>query len=95
VKKIWSYIAMFALGLAAGIVAGVKLMGDQVSIEIKKIKTKKGTSEVTIPVNVEQAEKKLKNRRKDKSNKKPQRGEDNATERAKRRKNKQDGPESG
>jgi len=52
-KKIWSYIAMFALGLAAGIVAGVKLMGDQVEINIKRIKTKKGSSDIDIPITVE------------------------------------------
>ena len=44
---------MFALGLAAGIVAGVKLMGDQVEINIKKIKTKKGSSDIDIPITVE------------------------------------------
>ena len=44
---------MFALGLAAGIVAGVKLMGDQIEINIKKIKTKRGSSDIDIPINVE------------------------------------------
>jgi len=56
-KKIWAYIAMFALGLAAGIVAGVKLMGEQIEINIKKVKNKRtsGSNSVTIPINVESA----------------------------------------
>ena len=52
-KKIWSYIAMFFIGLAAGIVAGVKLMGDQVEINIKRIKTKKGESNIDIPIDIQ------------------------------------------
>ena len=52
-KKIWGYIAMFFIGVSAGIVAGVKLMGDQVEINIKKIKTKKGSSDIDIPITVE------------------------------------------
>ena len=47
---------MFFIGLAAGIVAGVKLMGDQIEINIKKIKTKKGSSDIDIPINVQSAE---------------------------------------
>jgi hypothetical protein len=57
-KKIWSYIAMFALGLAAGIVAGVKLMGDQIEINIKKVKNKRtsGDNSVTVPIDLRNAE---------------------------------------
>ena len=54
-KKIWSYVAMFAIGLAVGIVAGVKLMGDQIEINIKKVKNKRtsGDNSVTIPIDIE------------------------------------------
>ena len=44
---------MFFIGLSAGLVAMYKLIGDKIEINIKKIKTKKGTSDVTIPINVE------------------------------------------
>ena len=46
---------MFAIGLAAGIVAGVKLMGDQIEINIKKVKNKRtsGDNSVTIPIDIE------------------------------------------
>ena len=53
---------MFAVGLAAGIVAGVKLMGDQVEINIKRIKTKKGSSDIDIPITVEKPRKRAKKR---------------------------------
>jgi len=59
-KKIWSYIAMFAIGLAAGIVAGVKLMGDQVEIKIRKIKTKKGSSDIDLNIDAKRPPKRLK-----------------------------------
>jgi len=62
-KKIWSYVAMFAIGLAAGIVAGVKLMGDQIEINIKKIKTKRGSSDIDIPINIDNAKKARQTRR--------------------------------
>ena len=51
---------MFAIGLAAGIVAGVKLMGDQIEINIKKIKTKRGSSDIDIPITVESPRKRTK-----------------------------------
>jgi len=64
-KKIWSYVAMFAIGLAAGIVAGVKLMGDQIEINIKKVKNKRtsGDNSVTIPINIDNAKKARQTRR--------------------------------
>ena len=52
-KKAWSHIAIFFFGLSAGIITMYKIMGDQISIEIKKIKTKRGSSEVSIPIHVE------------------------------------------
>jgi len=57
-KKIWPYISALLFGFAAGIITMYKIMGDQISIEIKKIKTKRGSSEVVIPINVESAQKK-------------------------------------
>jgi len=64
-KKIWSYVAMFAIGLAAGIVAGVKLMGDQIEINIKKVKNKRtsGDNSVTMPINIDNAKKARQTRR--------------------------------
>ena len=64
-KKIWSYVAMFAIGLAAGIVAGVKLMGDQIEINIKKVKNKRtsGDNSVTIPISIDNAKKARQTRR--------------------------------
>lgn len=52
-KKIWGYISAVLLGLAIGIVVGVKLMGDQISIEIKKIKTKRNSGNTSIPIDIE------------------------------------------
>ena len=65
-KKIWSFLAMFFAGVIAGLIAMYKLMGDQVEINIKRIKTKRGSSEVNVPINVERAKKRPKraNRRK-------------------------------
>ena len=54
-KKIWSYIAMFFIGLSAGLIAMYKIMGDQIEINIRRIKTKKGQSNVTIPIDIDNA----------------------------------------
>ena len=62
-KKIWSYVAMFFIGLAAGLVAMYKLMGDQIEINIKKIKTKKGSSDIDINLDVDNAKKARQTRR--------------------------------
>jgi len=35
-KKLWSYIAMFFIGLSAGLVAMYKLMGDKIEINYEK-----------------------------------------------------------
>ena len=60
-KKIWSYIAMFFIGLSAGLVAMYKLTGDTFKIEVKKIKNKRvGSSEITIPINADSARNGLK-----------------------------------
>ena len=62
-KKIWSYVAMFFIGLAAGLVAMYKLMGDQIEVNIKKIKTKRGSSDIDIPINIDNAKKVRQTRR--------------------------------
>ena len=56
-KKAWGYIALFFAGVAAGIVVGVKIMGDQISITVKKIKQKRtsGESDISIPINLDNA----------------------------------------
>jgi len=59
-KKLWSYIAMFFIGLSAGLVAMYKLTGDQIEINIKKIKTKRGSSDISIPIHVDKPEKRPK-----------------------------------
>ena len=65
-KKIWGFIATLFIGFSAGLIAMYKLMGDQVEINIKRIKTKKGISDIDIPINIESAKKRTKraNRRK-------------------------------
>jgi hypothetical protein len=67
-KKIWIYISTFLLGLAAGIVVGVKIMGEQVSVTVRKVKNKRtsGDNSVTIPIQVEKAKKRPKKSRKQK-----------------------------
>ena len=47
-KKIWAYIAMFFVGLSAGLMIAIKTAGDTYSSSIKKIKQrgKKGASQV-------------------------------------------------
>lgn len=44
------------MGLSAGLVAMYKLTGDKIEINIKKIKTKHGSSDVSIPISVETPE---------------------------------------
>ena len=45
---------MFFAGAVAGLIAMYKLMGDQIEINIKKVKNKRvGSSRVDIPINVE------------------------------------------
>jgi len=64
-KKIWSYVAAFFAGLSVGLVAMYKLMGDQIEINIKKVKNKRvGSSSVEIPINVESRENRRKTRKK-------------------------------
>ena len=53
---------MFFAGIIAGLIAMYKLMGDKVEINIRKIKTKKGSSDIDIPIIVESPPKRLKRR---------------------------------
>jgi len=59
---------MFFVGLSAGLVTMYKLMGDKIEVNIKRIKTKKGSSEVSIPVNIESPQKRTKRANKRKRN---------------------------
>lgn len=52
-KKIWSYLAVGFAFCIAGMVFMYKLMGEQIQINIKKIKTKKGSSDIDIPISIE------------------------------------------
>ena len=64
-KKIWVYISTFLTGVIAGLVAMYYMMGDQISIEVRKIKNKKtsGANSVTIPIEVKKREKRAKKAR--------------------------------
>ena len=52
-KKIWSYLAMLFAGFAVGLIAMYKIIGDTVEVNIKRIKTKKGSSDIDIPINID------------------------------------------
>ncbi len=63
-KKIWTYISIFLTGIIAGLITMYKLMGDQVTVNVKRIKNKKvGESDISIPINVESPRKLPKNKR--------------------------------
>jgi hypothetical protein len=62
-RKIWAYIAMVFVGFSAGLVTMYKLMGDKVEVNIRRIKTKRGSSDIDIPINVEKSRKRAKKRR--------------------------------
>lgn len=54
-KKIWSYIAMFFIGLSAGIVFAVKYLSEKVVVNVKKqrIKGNANRMNVDVPINGE------------------------------------------
>ena len=56
-EKLWIYLVVLLAGMAGGIVIGVKLMGDQISITVRKIKNKRtsGDNSVVIPIDVQKA----------------------------------------
>ena len=66
-KKVWSYIAIFFVGLSAGLVTMYKLAGATVKVEVRKIKNKriKGKTDTSIPINIEVPKKRLKRTRKE------------------------------
>ena len=71
-KKIWGFIATLFIGFSAGLIAMYKLMGDKVEVNIRRIKTKRGSSDISIPINVDRAPKRPK--RSDKRTKKRNNG---------------------
>jgi hypothetical protein len=54
-KKIWSYIAMIFAGFAAGLIAMYKIMGEQIQVNVRKIKNKgtSGDNSVIIPIDIQ------------------------------------------
>ncbi len=76
-KKIWSYIAIFFIGVSAGLIAMYKLAGETVKVEVRKIKNKRtsGNTTTTVPINVESSRKgrKPKRDKEKKDTKKPRR----------------------
>ncbi len=58
---------MVFIGFSAGLIAMYKLMGDQIEINIKKIKTKKGSSSVTVPISIESRKDRRKSNKKRKN----------------------------
>ncbi len=52
-KRIWGFIATLFIGFSAGLIAMYKLMGDKVEVNIKRIKTKRGSSEVNLNLDVD------------------------------------------
>ena len=66
-KKIWSYLAVGFAFFSAGLITMYKIMGDQIEINIKRIKTKKGSSNVTVPINIESRKDRRKSNKKRKN----------------------------
>ena len=67
-KNIWSYVSAILMGTILGIVIGVKwLAGQDISIEVKKIKNKRtsGTTTTNVPIEVEVPKRKRKKRKRD------------------------------
>jgi len=56
-KKVWGFIASLFIGFSAGLITMYKLMGDQIEINIKKIKSKRTNDQgsINIPINVQSA----------------------------------------
>jgi hypothetical protein len=73
-KKLWSHVSAILLGLAIGIVVGVKLMGEQIHIEIKKVKNKRvvGDIDTTIPIDVSKARDRKKKRKRKRDGTQPE-----------------------
>ena len=74
-KKIWSYLAVGFFFMSVGIIIGAKwIAGQDIHVEIKKIKNKRvsGRSDISIPVEVKTPEKRKEKRvtRRDRKNSK-------------------------
>ena len=53
-KKIWSYIAIFLAGFGTMAIIALKWFnGDDYSLDIKKIKSKKSSGDQSVPIQVE------------------------------------------
>ena len=67
-EKFWIYLVVLLVGFAGGVIVGVKLMGDQIEIQVRKIKNKRtsGTNQVTIPIEVKEPRKTRVAKRKEK-----------------------------
>ena len=64
-KKIWSYIAIFFVGISAGLITMYKLAGATVKVEVRKIKNKliSGKNTTTVPIHIESPKKARKPKR--------------------------------
>lgn len=51
-QKVWSYIASVAIGISIGLVLMFKLMGEQVKVTIRKVKSKRNSGDTTVPIDV-------------------------------------------
>ena len=56
-KKIWSYVAIFFIGVSAGLVAMYKLAGEQIVVNVKKqrIWGRGNEMNTTVPIEVDNA----------------------------------------
>ena len=64
-NKIWTYISAILFGALLGVIIGTKwLTGQDISVEIKKLKQNRisGESDISIPVDIQSASNRKKNR---------------------------------
>lgn len=61
-KKAWSYISAVLTGIIIGMVAMYKLTGEQIEVNIKKVKNKRtsGSNTLTIPITIDEQTRKEK-----------------------------------
>lgn len=64
-KKIWIYISTFLLGVVAGLITMFKLMGEQIEVNVRKVKNKRtsGQTSTTIPIEVKARERAKKDKK--------------------------------
>ena len=66
-KKYWVHIATFLAGVIAGLIAMYKIMGEQIEVNVKRIKNKRvGSSSTSIPIEIRKSDKRAKTKRGDK-----------------------------